>query len=380
MAAGRPARGCRGRRIPLALVLGMALAAPLRDAGAQDNPYTATVSVDATAETVAKARDAARTDGARKALAAIAERLSGGKAKPLKLGDNQILDLVASFEVGNEKMTAVRYTADYTYHFRAEPTARALQAAGINPSDAGGNAGAGAGTGGSAAAPGGKPVVVLPVYQSGGRPVLWEDPNPWRQAWTQRPGDTAVSLMVPLGDTGDVTAIDAEKARAGDARALAAIAKAEGSDDVLVLLAVQRSGGLDVTARRYRGGQLTDAHADSVAAKPGENEEDFYNRAVGVIAGDFDSNWKNAKDGLAGQQGSLVVAAPINGLDDWLKLRDLLAALPNVRKIDVRSLSRQEASVEIQYLGTLDQLKASLASSKLDLQGGDPIWRLARTP
>ena len=370
------------RRSLLALALLLAATMSLRHAVADDDPYTATVTVDATSDTVVKARDIARANGARQALTALADKLSGGpgKSKPLKLNDNQITDLVSSFEVANEKMTAVRYTADYTYHFRPAETAKALQAAGVainnpnSPSD------------GPAAAPGGKPVVVLPVYQNGVGAVLWDEPNPWRQAWSQRPAGTGTAnLMVPLGDAGDVSAIDADKARSGDAGALAAIAKAEGADDVLVMLAVSRSAsggklGLDVTVRRYHAGQLADVHSDSIDANPGEKDADLLRRAADAIAADIDNGWKNAKDSLAGQQGSLVVAAPITSLDDWLKLRERLAALPPVRKVDIRSLSRQEVSIEIQYIGTLDQLKASLAASKLDLEGGDPDWRLARTP
>ena len=60
-------------------------------------------------------------------------------------------------------------------------------------------------------------------------------------------------------------------------------------------------------------------------------------------------------------------------------LRDRVAAVPSVRKIDVRSLSRQEATIELKYVGGLDQLKASLAEIKLGLEGGDPTWRIARS-
>jgi len=57
-----------------------------------------------------------------------------------------------------------------------------------------------------------------------------------------------------------------------------------------------------------------------------------------------------------------------------------LAGLPSIKKLDVKSLSRQEATVDIQYVGTLDQLKSSLATIHLGLEGSDPTWRLARTP
>ena len=372
------------RRGLLAVALLLLAVAPLDPAAAQapasppaqpaQDPYTATVTVDATSDNVAKARDLARLDGARRALVQVVQNLAGGpdKTKPLKLNDNDITDMVASFEVANEKMSAVRYTADYTYHFKPADVAKAMQTAGIAMNNAN-----------TAAAAGGKAIVVLPVYQDGTAALLWDDPNPWRDAWAQRaPSATGVPLLVPLGDVSDLAAIDADKARMGDTTALAAIAKKEGATDVLVLVAVKRVGdkpGLDVTVRRFHLGQFVDVHFDSIDANPGEADADLFKRAADVIAADIDSGWKNAKADVSGPQASLTVVAPITGLDDWIQLRDMLSAAPAVRKIDVKSLSRQEATIEIQYVGTSDQLKANLAAMKLDLEGGDPTWRLARS-
>ena len=373
----------------LLAVLLLVLAAPLAPARAQSEAYTATVTVDATSDNAAKARDVARTDGARKALMAVIAKLVGNpdKVKPVKLNDNQVTDLVASFEVANEKMSASRYTADYTYHFKSNDVNRAIQSAGMT---IGGGDSASASPGGAlgnpaalpATAGGGKTVVVLPVYQSGDAAVLWDDPNPWRDAWSQRSGTGGGNLVVPLGDVSDLAAIDADKARAGNSVALAAIGKKEGADDVLVVIANDRTGdrpGVDVNVKRYRGGQLADVHFDTVDAKPHEADADLYRRAADAIAADLDNGWKNAKGGPTDQQGTLVAVVPISGLDDWLKLRDRLTAVPLVRKVDVRSLSRQEVTVEIQYAGGMDQLKTNLSAAKFDLQGGDPTWRLARS-
>jgi hypothetical protein len=373
----------RGRCIATLALLLVLVAAPQRAVRADDDPFSATVTVDATSDTVAKARDLARIDGQRRALTAVADRLAGGPgtAKLPKLSDTQITDLVASFEVANEKMSPVRYVADYTFHFRAAEVRKLLQTAGITITEP--NAAGDAGN--NPTDTGVKAVVVLPVYQTSERATLWDEPNPWRQAWTQRAGagaGTGTRLVVPAGDAGDALAIDAEKARAGDAGALAAIARKNGADEVLVMLAAQRSGdpgGLDVTVKRYRLGQLVDTHADAVDANPGEAQPALFRRAADTIAGDISSGWKNVKEPGAGSQARLVATLQINGLDDWLKLRDRLAALPTVRKIDVKSLSRQEATIEIQYAGTIEQLKASLAGINLDLQGSDPNWRLARS-
>src|ERR1051326_226418 len=82
-----------GGIIVAALLLVLLATAPLR--AAEDDPYSVTVSVDATGETSGKARDQARNDGERRALAMLAERLSGATApaKLAKLDDNTLADL-----------------------------------------------------------------------------------------------------------------------------------------------------------------------------------------------------------------------------------------------------------------------------------------------
>jgi hypothetical protein len=386
--------GHRARRkvgVAAALAVMVLTSAAAAQAPAQvsaDDPYTATVTVDATADGVPKARDAARIDGQRRALTAIVERLAGGadKAKPLKLGDNAVTNLVASFEVANERMTAVRYIADYTFHFRKPDLDKVLQAAGIPL------AGAGSGPGGAppdANAPpatGGKPTVLLPLFDSGGVSLLWDDPNPWRDAWGTVPdAKTGPRVLVPVGDVSDVDAIDADRARAGDAGALNAIAGKYGADEVIVAIAVPRTAGgkqdgIDITARRYRRGQFVDAHAESVDADAGSGGEGaLFRRAAEKVAADIATGWKDAKPPANEERATLTAVLPISGLDDWLKVRDRLGLLPPVRKVEVKSLSRQEATLEIQYVGAIDRLKSSLAGINLDLVGGDPVWQLART-
>jgi hypothetical protein len=379
--------------IAVAALLLLLIAVPAASAFAEDDPYSVTVSVDATSDTIGKARDQARADGERNAFANLLERLSGASAaaKAPKLDDNALADLVASFEVANERMSAVRYVGDITFHFRPAEVQRVLQKAGIALASEGGAADAGA-----------KSLVVIPVYQSGSTAVLWDDPNPWRDAWTQSPpvtGPAAPHLALPLGDAGDLAAIDAAKARAGDGAALAAIAKRNGGDEAIVAVAVPRGPpavpiALDIAVRRYRAGQMVDNHSDSVTSNPGETREQLFRRAVTAIAGDIESGWKRGSLPRYDQQGSLTAVLPIAGLDDWVRVRDRLAALPAIRKVSLAALSLQEATIEIEYLGTIDQLKASLAEAKLDLVRGEspgvppqqgpssqgaPGWRLARS-
>jgi hypothetical protein len=226
---------------------------------------------------------------------------------------------------------------------------------------------------------------LIPVYQSAGQSSLWDDPNPWRQAWEQQPpASGAVRLVVPLGDAGDIAAIDADKARAGDGEALAAIARRNGGEEALVALAAprgspERPAGVDVAVRRYRAERLVDSHVVPLTADPGESESDLLRRAVAAIVSGIGSGWKNEAAAHDDREGSLTAILPITDLDDWVRARERLATVPAIRKIALLTLSRQEATIEIGYGGSIDQLKVSLAEISLDLVRGDKLWRLARS-
>ena len=330
----------------------------------QPDPYTATVKVDATADNPVDARRLARLDGQRQALADVVDRLSGSPdAKLPKLDDNAVTDMVDSFEVANEHMSPVRYLANYTFHFHPAKVRRLLQKSGIATTETA------------------KPAILLPVYQDGASVVLWDDPNPWREAWAQQPaGAGPTRLSVPLGGVGDLTTIDAPQALAGKADALTKIAQQNGSDEAIVALAtVRRQGdrlaGLDITVKRYRLGQLRDTQSQKIDANPGEGDSTLMKRAADTVAAAIASG-ANRIAASKDRQASLTADIPIVGLGDWVAVRKRLAAIAAVRKVDLLSLSRDRAQVAITYVGTPDQLKSSLAVADLDLGGSDPVWRL----
>jgi hypothetical protein len=329
-----------------------------------DDPYSATVKVDATADNAAVARTLARHDGQQRALMEVIEHLTGSTdgSKLPKLDDKVITDMVGSFEVANEKMSSVRYLADYTFHFRKAKVRQLLRNAGIaiSPSP-------------------GKPTIVVPVFQDGVKAVLWDDPNPWRQAWAQLPAASGPTrLSVPLGGLSDVSAIDADQARSGDPQALTAIAQGNDADEALVAAATaQRQGdkltGLDVSLKRYRLGQLINSQTTSITANPGESEADFMNRAAAAVVADIE----HGIPPISNREASLDAIVPIASLGDWVAMQQRLAAVPEIHKVDLLSLSRQQAKIEIKYVGNPDQLKSSLAGADLDLGGSDPEWRLS---
>jgi hypothetical protein len=379
-------------RFVMVAVLPLAALIVVPPAAAQEQPdtYTATVKVDATADNAVAARRMARLDGERQALAKVIAQLAGSSEFQLPtLSDGAITDMVDNFEVANEHMSAVRYLADYTFHFRPARVRRLMQQAHIA---VGGGAQAGNAEVGDAAASaatspaaekrgGGKPAVILPVFQDGAAMVLWDDPNPWRDAWAQRPAPPGPPrLTVPFGDAAALTVIDAPQAITGEPEALGKIAADNGGGEAIVALATaERRGGelagLAVTLKRYRQGQPMGTQAETFSRDPGESEGDFLRRAADGTAAAIGRGPTEVAAGSS-PPARLTATVPISGLADWVAVRDRLVQVPTVRRVDLLSLNRQQARIEITYSGTPDQLKSSLADADLDLGGAGPTWQV----
>jgi Uncharacterized protein conserved in bacteria (DUF2066) len=375
-----------GRQIVWAgLLFGAAILAPAPGRG-EDQPdrYSATVKVDATADSAAAARAIARTDGQRHALQQVIGQLSGSTdlSKLPKLDDSAITNLVANFEVADEKMSTVRYLADYTFHFRPAKIRQLMRSANIAMADtATGNPAAAGTQGPDAKTPMPTTAVIVPVYRDGDQLVLWDDPNPWREAWGQAPTAAgSTKLSVPLGGVSDLTAIDAEQASDGDPQALTDIAKRNGAEEALVTVASARHdgdrlAGLDVAVKRYRLGQPIGSRRESIDAEPGESSNALFQRAISLVLADL-AHGGGAAAPVAEKETSLSVTIPIESLGEWVGLRRKLVAVPGVHAVELLSLSRREAKVTIRFAGKPEQLKASLAQAQLDLGGTDPEWRL----
>jgi hypothetical protein len=326
------------------------------------------VPVDATAANANAARDAARIDGERRAYQLLLGRLTleADRARRPKVSNAALQDLVQGFEVAKERTSGVRYLAEYTFHFRADAVRRLLRQAGIafaeTPS---------------------KPLVVLPVMVAGEGAVLWDEPNPWRDAWgSSKPVPGLVRLVLPLGELADVAAIDADGATRGDDAKLQAIAQRYGNGDVLVSRAVRRDDakrpGFDISTTRFAPGMPggEQSWTASVVANPGESDADLMARGVTSVVAQVEEAWKVANILNYSQSGTIVATVPARDLAAWIAVRDRLAGIPAIQRSELLSLDHQGARLAIHYVGDPAQLRLGLSQRDLELSGGEPDWVL----
>jgi hypothetical protein len=273
--------------------------------------------------------------------------------------------LIASYEVESETPTSKKYAATYRFRFAPDAVRALLAQKGLRFTEAVS-----------------QPLVVLPVLGQGETALLWEDPNPWRQAWANhRDDDELVPLIVPLGELQDLATVDAPQAMAGDERAMADLAALHGASGVLVL---QASFGADATSKLPRiavksqgyGPGALGAIDFGLTAEPDQSEEQLWQAAVDTAAALIQMEWKRLTAVSYGTQSSLRTAVMIAALQDWLLARQVLEGSPLVIAVKVLGLSQSKADIVIDHRGTVEQLQRALAQSDLFLQQGVDGWEL----
>ena len=326
------------------------------------------VPVDVTGKTAAEAREEALAQGEIEAFNRLLKRLTlrAQHTKLPKLNKADIDRFVSDFSVADEKTSAVRYLASLNFRFKAEAVRQFLNDMGVGFAETVS-----------------KPVLVLPVFQDAGALILWDEPNPWREAWSRRaPVQELVPTILPLGDLADIAAIGAEQAIDGDMQRLSAIAGRYAASDTLVAFGVLKVDAprnrryLEVYFTRYGSQHREQTEVMTFAQEGAETVPQLLARAARELTEIVEDNWK--RDNLLKLEHSGVIAAvvPITGLRDWIAVKKRLERVAVVRRADLVLLSVEEARVNLHFLGEPEQLMMALEQADLKLFEESGEWLL----
>lgn len=351
----------------LALVLAVVTGGPLQ-AQTEGVFEVRGIAVDVTAETAAKAREQALAEGEARAFQTLLERLTlriEHQGLP-QLAADELSTYVQDFSVADEKTSSVRYLAQLTFRFKPKDIRALLIESGF-----------------SFAETVSKPVLVLPVFQNAGALILWDDPNPWREAWAAREQrQSLVPTLLPKGDLADIAAIGAEQAMEGDPQRLAAIANRYGASDALVVFGVLRIEAaqarrvLDVYFTRF-GRQIKEQ--TEVTSFPQEKDETvpaLLARAARELTYVVEDNWKRDNLLRFDRSGMIPVVLPIAGLKDWLRVRKRLGGVAVIQRTEMVLLSKAQVRLNVHYIGETNQLALALEQADLKLAQDNGQWLL----
>ncbi|MBT5413275.1 MAG: DUF2066 domain-containing protein [Rhodospirillaceae bacterium] len=341
--------------------------AGLAQATATDAFTVEGVVVDRTAASAAAARAQALDEGRILAFRKLMERLVPADAGPPPSLDSASIDgLIRDFSISSEKVSGVRYIGTLSYTFHVQPVRDLLRNAGLPFTETVS-----------------RPRLILPVYRAGEEWRLWDDPNPWREAWITAPrNDGLVPLVVPLGELDDIAAIDADQAVSGDAARLGALAERYGTAGAVVVQARMSGGGegaarsAQITINRYDDGPGEQTSILQYDAREAESEAALLARAVQGVADRLQEPWKRANRIDFSTISRITVIAEIGSFDEWLTIQRRLAAVPTVQRAELRYLARERAVVDLHFGGDESSLALALEQRDLSLYQDGFDWRL----
>ena len=358
--------GRRGWWLGLGLVL-IAVWHAGTPASAADIFDVSAIPVDATADNAVAARKIAIDQGERAGLARLLERLTAPAARDRlpSIANLAIDDFVRSYQVASEKVGPTRYIAALNVTYQPARVQSLLDGTGlpyVNRRS--------------------EPILLIPALRSEGRTDLWSPDDPWRQAWGGPLPPTFLDLRLPLGDLGDIQALPVAAVESGDPSPFEALAARYGTSETVVAFASMQPATdplhpapitlelrrADAWARPF--GQTT------LVPAADETAQALMQRAVmqSIIA--VEDDWKAANLTPTGDLSALAVAVPLVDLASWVQIRSRLARTPGVHDVAIDMLSRDRASVTINYAGTLANLQRALDRAGLALAQENDEWLL----
>jgi hypothetical protein len=335
-------------------------------AGAQDIFEVKGLSIDSHATDELQAKEDGIANAQQRALQIVFRRLVAPEdiGRLPQVTSDMLYDMVRDYDISDEKFGGGRYLATLAVRFEPQEVAAVLRSQRI-----------------PFAMTRSLPSVVLPVIDTGTARRLWDDPNPWRQAWAGRlPHPGLFSLTMPIGDLSDVTAINVNHALAGDPVGLERIAaKYQAAGAVVAVATLGRQGGghlVEVTMT-FSGGSY-DGETIERRYTGGGSLQAFLNEVVGELLRDLEAGWKDANMLDFTQEERISVLVPIEGLGGWIGIRDKLSAMPRIQNVTVARMTREEAEVDLVFVGNTEQLRSALAQQGLELvfSPESPLWVL----
>lgn len=345
------------------------------------------IKVDVSASNAVQAREKAFEEAQIKGYKMLAERfLSNEELENFTTPDiNTVAIFVKDFEVTNEKLSATRYAG--TYKIRYSPKAFANRK--TNTADSTNDAA-------QAKAPPKKgTILIIPFFEEAGYPALWRT-NPFMQAWLNaRDNNNAAPAIVPLGDAQDIAAIRDSEGLRYDPQKLLILKNRYRAPQAAILVATPElmpDGTQNIAVAIYQaksyGPELS--RQISVKGQVGEGRDQLYGRVIAEINKVFNQTWKRPtavagnnqtqqpeqRPPLTGPINSLVAQVSFNSMRSWVEAKRAMERSYGIRSVNVKSLSPVNATVMIDYQGSIESLRQNLAQNGIGMN--DPLTQGAQ--
>ncbi len=346
-----------------------------------EDPYLVeNIEADATADNAVMAREKAFEAAQIKGYEELAKRfLSKEELVEFETPDLEKIErFVQDFEVTNEKLSLTRYKGTYNIRY-AKNTFKTPKTAALDN---------------QAIQPQAIELLVLPFLEINDRYYLWQI-NPFWDAWKRAHAkQTLGKITVPVGNASDVSAIRDGQGLRYDPATVNAMRIRYQAKNVAVLIATPETlpdNTVNIAVALYNakpyGPELS--RKISVRAYPGEAKDQLYNRVVATTAQALHQQWERSTaitqgfpggigtragdssernaPSLSGSANMLLAQLQFSNARQWVEAKKSIEAINGVDTLQIKSLSARSATVNINFLGSVDSLRAALFQQDIRL-------------
>ena len=331
------------------------------------------VKIDITAKSAVQAREQAFKQAQRKAFMTLLNRIVSGEdiSQFEEFDDQYIGSLVQDFEITSEKTSNVRYIGTYTFRFSQNALQELLNNNNLAYTDVGS-----------------KPILILPFYHDGSQTIIWDNNNPWMNAWNKQDSyQGLVPMIVPVGDLMDTADIQNNQALSYNQENLRSMISRYEAGEALIAMALPqfKTGGstpdtLDIML--YRTDRNTPELAAKITVQADQSGKDIFSAAVIKTQAKLQQDWKQRTTTSSSQSNNLKVRAAFKSMRQWVETHQALKKVQGVHSVKVLSLTPDHAIITMSFNGSESRLRLALAQSDISLSephvsfnaaGGSPL-------
>ena len=199
----------------------------------------------------------------------------------------------------------------------------------------------------------GPKTLILPVMNFNDRLILWDDPNPWFEAWLSRPLDSNLNqFILPSGEVDDLITLSAIDAKNLQYYKLKNISVKYGAKKILVLIVniLKKQNYYTLDLKAFNGLEQNEILLEEFNfPSSGKLNKDLLNLA-NQFSNYYDDLWVKKNIDKNSLKSDWLVEVRYNKFSQWIKLKNRLLNSDKVTNLLVSKLSNKRAFIDINVI------------------------------
>ena len=316
------------------------------------------VNVEATANSATLARNKAIDEGEKEAFYKLLKKILPNERDIPEIKSKELKKLILSRQIKNEKFSSSSYRGTIDVKFSKQRVKEFLKSQRLNHVKSGNT-----------------PILIIPVFRTEEKLLLWEDNNLWRNAWS-RASSNLFKIVMPNGDIDDITTANKYDIIRERTSSLENLALKYDVEDVIISEAFHSGNTIEIKTKHFDGVDLRQS-TSVVHAGKNDSLKKLLNKAVVKSRNDIEKIWKQTASATSDTDLQLIV--PINSLEEWTEIRQKLSQMGNViESLKINAIAYGQADIGVTMTDAPQNLIPHFRQNGLNLSQEGNYWILTK--